>query len=36
MEAVVGRENMFKALRRVESNQGAAGVDGMPVTGLRG
>jgi RNA-directed DNA polymerase len=27
---------MFKALRRVESNQGAAGVDGMPVTGLRG
>jgi RNA-directed DNA polymerase len=37
MEAVVGRENMLKALRRVESNQqGAAGVDGMPVTGLRG
>ena len=35
MEAVVGRENMFKALRRVESNQGPAGVDGLPVTGLR-
>jgi RNA-directed DNA polymerase len=35
MEAVVGGENMIKALRRVESNQGAAGVDGMPVTGLR-
>jgi RNA-directed DNA polymerase len=35
MEAVVGRENMIKALRRVEANQGAAGVDGMPVTGLR-
>jgi RNA-directed DNA polymerase len=35
MEAVVGGENMIKALRRVETNQGAAGVDGLPVTGLR-
>jgi RNA-directed DNA polymerase len=35
MEAVVGRENMFTALRRVEANRGAAGVDGMSVAGLR-
>jgi RNA-directed DNA polymerase len=35
MEAVVGRENMFEALRRVEANQGAAGADGMSVAGLR-
>ncbi|MRR35871.1 group II intron reverse transcriptase/maturase, partial [bacterium] len=36
MEAVVGRENMIKALHRVEANQGAAGADGMSVAGLRG
>jgi RNA-directed DNA polymerase len=36
MEAVVGRENMWLALKRVESNKGAAGVDGMPVSELRG
>jgi len=35
MEAVVARENMLLALKRVESNKGAAGVDGMPVAGLR-
>jgi RNA-directed DNA polymerase len=35
MEAVVGRENMFTALRRVEANQGAAGADGMSVAELR-
>jgi RNA-directed DNA polymerase len=35
MEAVVGRENMLMALRRVEANQGAAGADGMSVAGLR-
>jgi len=36
MEAVVGRENMVRALKRVEANKGAAGVDDMPVTELRG
>ena len=35
MEAVVERENMRSALRRVEANRGAAGVDGMPVDRLR-
>jgi RNA-directed DNA polymerase len=35
MEAVVGRENMWRALRRVESNKGSAGVDNMPVGDLR-
>jgi RNA-directed DNA polymerase len=35
MEAVVGRENMWEALRRVESNKGAAGVDAMAVAQLR-
>ncbi len=36
MEAVVERGNMAKALRQVEANKGAAGVDGMPVGALRG
>jgi RNA-directed DNA polymerase len=36
MEAVVGRENMIRALHRVEANQGAAGADGMGVAELRG
>ena len=36
IEQVVGRENLRQALRRVESNQGAPGVDGMPVSALRG
>jgi RNA-directed DNA polymerase len=35
MEAVVGRENMWSALRRVESNKGAPGVDGIQVSDLR-
>ena len=35
MEAVVGRENVRRALKRVESNRGAPGVDQMPVTQLR-
>lgn len=35
MEAVVERENMLKALGRVEVNKGSAGVDGMSITDLR-
>ena len=35
-EAVYSRENMQTALKRVESNKGAAGMDGMKVTDLRG
>jgi len=35
MEAVVGRENMFLALRKVERNGGSPGVDDMPVEFLR-
>ncbi len=35
MNAVVERENMIEALRRVERNKGAAGVDKMPVSELR-
>lgn len=35
MEAVVGRENMRRALQRVESNRGSAGVDGMTTAELR-
>jgi len=35
MTAVVERKNMWKALQRVESNKGAAGVDGMAVSELR-
>jgi RNA-directed DNA polymerase len=35
MEAVVGRENMWSALKRVESNKGAPGVDGMRVSEFR-
>jgi RNA-directed DNA polymerase len=34
MEQVVGYENLHKALRRVKSNKGAAGVDGMTVEEL--
>lgn len=34
MEAVVERENMWLALRRVEANKGSAGVDRMPVDQL--
>jgi hypothetical protein len=36
MEAVVARENMLRALRAVERNAGAAGVDGMITEALRG
>ncbi|WP_287193312.1 group II intron reverse transcriptase/maturase [Syntrophothermus sp.] len=35
MEMVVERENMIRALKRVEANKGAAGVDGMKVEDLR-
>lgn len=35
MEAVVERENMFKALRQVEANKGSAGIDGVSVAALR-
>jgi RNA-directed DNA polymerase len=35
MEAVVERENMVKALRRVMANKGSAGVDGVTVDALR-
>ena len=36
MEAVVARENVLRALRAVERNAGAAGVDGMTTGELRG
>jgi len=36
MEAVVERENMVRALRRVAANKGAAGVDEMSVQALKG
>jgi RNA-directed DNA polymerase len=36
MEAVVERENMFRALEAVERNKGAAGVDRMTVAQMRG
>jgi len=35
MEAVVERENMLSALRRVEANKGSGGVDGISVEALR-
>ena len=35
-KAVFSRENMQTAQKRVESNKGAAGIDGMEVTDLRG
>jgi RNA-directed DNA polymerase len=35
-EAVFERENLQTALKRVESNRGAAGIDGMKVEDLRG
>lgn len=35
MSAIVDRENMWRALRAVERNQGAAGVDGMSWEQLR-
>lgn len=36
MEAVVERENLKRAYARVMCNQGAAGIDGIPVAGLKG
>ena len=36
MEAVVGRENMYSAYKRVYANKGAPGVDGMRVEDLWG
>jgi RNA-directed DNA polymerase len=36
MEMICERENMLKALKRVESNKGAPGVDRMKTTQLRG
>ena len=35
LEMILGRDNMMAALRRVEANKGAPGVDGMPVEQLR-
>ena len=35
MEQAVARENMLAALKRVERNKGAAGIDGIPTEGLR-
>ena len=35
IEKVVERENLLTALRRVEQNKGAAGMDGMQVVELR-
>ncbi|HKT53145.1 MAG TPA: group II intron reverse transcriptase/maturase [Caulobacteraceae bacterium] len=35
LEAILSRENMMAALRRVMANKGAAGIDGMPVEELR-
>ena len=35
MEAVVGRENMFSAYKRVVRNKGAAGVDAMSIEELK-
>jgi RNA-directed DNA polymerase len=35
LEKALGRENLLRALRRVEGNRGAAGIDGMGVQELR-
>ena len=36
MEEVCERENCLQALKRVKSNKGSAGIDGMPVEQLPG
>ena len=35
IEQMIGHENLLSALKRVETNKGSAGIDGMPVTELR-
>jgi group II intron reverse transcriptase/maturase len=35
LEDILARQNMLNALKRVESNKGAAGIDGMEVSSLR-
>jgi RNA-directed DNA polymerase len=35
MEQIISRQNLLKALKRVESNQGAAGIDGVSTEQLR-
>ena len=35
MEQIVSRQNLIEALRRVESNKGAAGIDGVSTEQLR-
>lgn len=35
LEAILSRENLLSALKRVEQNKGSHGVDDMPVTSLR-
>ena len=35
MEWVVSRDNMFRALQRVEANKGAPGIDGITTESLR-
>ena len=34
LEEILGKENMSKALKRVVSNKGASGIDGMEVEEL--
>ncbi|MDA3824222.1 MAG: hypothetical protein PF450_16640 [Bacteroidales bacterium] len=34
IEQILTRKNMLQAMRKVQSNHGSAGVDGMPVTKL--
>ena len=36
IEQVVTRKNLLRACRQVEKNQGSSGIDGMPVSALRG
>lgn len=36
IDQLLSRENLLSALKRVEANKGNHGVDGMPVTALRG
>ncbi|MCL4378182.1 MAG: group II intron reverse transcriptase/maturase [Actinobacteria bacterium] len=35
MEEILARQNMLNALKRIEENKGAAGIDGMEVSSLR-